>query len=87
MAVSITGRKYRYFIFSQKQYNERVDAENKLGKQYIPGKVMVRGAYKDFTEISTSPSNSRYADGKLVAEGYLDELRYIMNKSEWRTRR
>ena len=87
MAVSITGRKYRYFIFSQKQYNERVDAKNKLGKQYIPGKVMVRGAYKDFTEISTSPSNSRYADGKLVAEGYLDELRYIMNKSEWRTRR
>lgn len=86
MAVSITGRKYRYFIFSQKQYNERVDAENKLGKQYIPGKVMVRGAYKDFTEISTSPSNSRYADGKLITEGYLDELKYIMNKSEWRTR-
>lgn len=86
MAVSITGKKYRYFIFSQKQYQERVDAENKLGKRYIPGKVMVRGVYKDFTEISNSPSNSRYADGKLITEGYLDELKYIMNKSEWRTR-
>ena len=47
---------------------------------------MVHGVYRDFTEISTSPSNSRYADGKLVAEGYLDELKYIMNRSEWRTR-
>lgn len=86
MAVNITGKKYRYFIFSQKQYQERVDAENKLGKRYIPGKVMVHGVYKDFTEISATPSNSRYADGKLITEGYLDELRYIMNKSEWRTR-
>ena len=86
MAVSITGKKYRYFIFSQKQYQERSDAESKLGKRYIPGKVMVHGVYRDFTEISTSPSNSRYADGKLVAEGYLDELKYIMNSSEGRTR-
>lgn len=86
MANSITGRKYRYFIFSQKQYNERLEAERKLGKTYIPGKVMVHGVYRDFTEISTTPSNSRYADGNLITEGYLDSVKYIMNKSEWRTR-
>ena len=86
MAVSITGKKYRYFIFSQKQYNERLEAERKLGKTYIPGKVMVHGVYRDFTEISTTPSNSRYADGKLITECYLDSVKYIMNKSEWRTR-
>ena len=86
MANSITGRKYRYFIFSQKQYNERLEAERKLGKTYIPGKVMVHGVYRDFTEISTTPSNSRYADGKLITEGYLDSVKYIINKSEWRTR-
>lgn len=86
MANNITGRKYRYFIFSQKQYQERSDAEEKLGRRYIPGKVMVHGLYKDFTEISTSPSNPRYADGKLLAEGYLDQIKYVMNKSEWRQR-
>jgi hypothetical protein len=79
-------KRYRYFLYSQQQYDSRTAAELSLGKTYIPGKVLNRGRWKEFTEISASPSNSMYADAKIVAEGYLDSMRYTMNTSEWRTR-
>lgn len=79
-------KRYRYFLFSQEQFNDRTKAEAKLKKVYVPGKVMNRGRYVAFTEISASPKNIKYADAKVVAKGNLSEMRYIPSKSEWGVR-
>lgn len=57
-------KRYRYFLYSQSQYKLRSEAELSLGKQYIPGRVLTKGRWKDFTEISTTPSNNKFADAK-----------------------
>ena len=82
-----TEKRYRYFLFSQSQYQLRTETEETLGKTYIPGKVLSKGRWRNFTEISSTPSNNKYADAKIVAEGYLENMEYVMNKSEWRRRR
>ena len=87
MASIGTEKRYRYFLFSQSQYQLRLETEENLGKTYIPGRVLSKGRWRDFTEISTTPSNNKYADAKIVAEGYLENIQYTMNKSEWRRRR
>ena len=87
MASIGTEKRYRYFLFSQSQYQLRLETEEKLGKTYIPGRVLASGRWKDFTEISTTPSNNKFADAKIVAEGYLEDMTYQMSKSEWRRRR
>lgn len=87
MATVGSEKRYRYFLFSQSQYQLRQETEEKLGKTYIPGRVLSRGRWRDFTEISTTPSNNKFADAKIVAEGYLENMKYEMNKSEWRRRR
>lgn len=87
MATVGTEKRYRYFLFSQSQYQLRTETEETLGKTYIPGKVLSKGRWRNFTEISSIPSNNKYADAKIVAEGYLENMEYVMNKSEWRRRR
>lgn len=82
----VTARQYRYFLYSQAQYKERSETEKTLGRTYIPGKVLVNGRWKDYTEISTKPSNNKYADAKLLIEGYLDSVNYKKPTSEWRVR-
>lgn len=86
LGTTSSKKRYRYFLFSQSQYKLRSEAELSLGKTYIPGKVRSRGRWQDFTEISPTPSNSKYADSKIVAEGYLEDITYMMNKSEWKVR-
>lgn len=80
-----TGQ-YRYFLFSNEQYKLRKKAELSLGKTYIPGRVLNKGRWYDYTEISQTPSNNRYADAKIVAEGYLDRMTYRQSTSEWTVR-
>lgn len=82
-----TTKRYRYFLYSQSQYIFKTETEEKIGKTYIPGRVLASGRWKDFTEISTTPSNNKFADAKIVAEGYLEDMTYQMSKSEWRRRR
>lgn len=77
---------YKYFLYSQAQYQMRKEIELKLGKVYIPGKVVSNGRWKEYTEISDSPSNNKFADAKVVAQGYLDKVQYTNNTFEWRTR-
>ena len=87
MATVGTEKRYRYFLFSQSQYQLRLETEERIGKTYILGKVLSKGRWRNFTEISSTPSNNKYADAKIVAEGYLENMEYIMNRSEWRRRR
>ena len=43
MATIGTEKRYRYFLFSQSQYQLRLETEERIGKTYIPGKVLSKG--------------------------------------------
>ena len=49
MATVGSEKRYRYFLFSQSQYQLRMETEEKLGKTYIPGRVLSKGRLKNFT--------------------------------------
>lgn len=72
---------YKYFLYSATQYKARVEIEKKMKKKYIPGKVLVRGQWKNYTEISNNPSNNRFSDSVIIAEGYLENINYTKSKS------
>lgn len=72
---------YKYFLYSATQYKARVQIEKNMKKQYIPGKVLVRGQWKDYTEISNNPSNNRFSDTIIITEGYIDNINYTKSRS------
>lgn len=78
MAVSVTEKKYRYFLYSQTQHASCDAIEKKVGRRYIAGQVLYNGKRRQFTEISTSSENNRYSDAKVVAEGYLEDMDYTL---------
>ena len=80
------NKHYKYFLYSRAQYDECTNAEANLGKTYIPGKVLVNGRWKPYTEISNTPSNNRFADAVIVAQGYIEDMKYQRNTNVWRTR-
>lgn len=80
----MAAKRYRYFLYSTTQHNDRVKIESKIGFQYVPGKVIKNGHWNDFTELSSNPNTSKYSDAIVVAEGYLEDMKYEMEK---RTRR
>lgn len=77
-------REYGYFLYSSAQLKMRQQIENSMGRKFIPGKVLVGGFWKDFTQLSSTPSNIAYADAKLVAKGYLDEMKYTNCSNIWK---
>lgn len=78
MAVRVTEKKYRYFLYSQSQHTSCDSIEKKVGRTYIPGHVFYSGKRRQFTEISATPENNRYADAKVVAEGYLEDMDFVL---------
>lgn len=74
---------YKYFLYSRQQYLLRTEVEAKLGKTYIPGKVLYRGRWRDYTEISDSPTNNKFSDAKVITEGYLNNIEYKNATFEW----
>lgn len=58
----------KYFIYSYEQLTMRKQVEQKMGRKFRVGHVVVNGIRKPYTELS-STSNSRYADAKIVAQG------------------
>lgn len=83
---SITQKQYRYFLYSQEQHKMCDSVEKSIGREYIPGQVMYNGKWRSFTEISSTPSNNKYADAKLIVEGYLDDINYKLPSRRWRTK-
>lgn len=78
MAVNVTEKKYRYFLYSQTQHASCDSIERKVSRTYVPGQVFSNGKKRLFTELSTTPENNRYADAKLVAEGYIEDMNYTL---------
>lgn len=77
-------RQYRYFLYSQAMEVMRTELEARVNKLFIPGKVLVNGDWKPFTQLSTSAENNAYADSKLVTKGYTDEIQYVMPTTKWK---
>lgn len=75
-------KRYRYFLYSKSQHNMRSEIDKKINKIFTPGKVLNKGRWVQFTEISTKPTNS-FADSKIVAEGYLEDMKYQNHTSVW----
>ena len=72
---------YKYFLYSSEQLKFRKSMEQKMGKKFRVGHVIVNGVRKPFTEISSTPS-SRYTDSKLVAQGEIATMRYTLPEGE-----
>lgn len=64
-----------YFLYSSEQFKFMKSIEEKMGKRFRVGHVIVNGVRKPFTELSSSP-NSRYPDATVVAEGDPTLMRY-----------
>ena len=75
-------KRYRYFLYSKTQHNMRTEVDKKINKVFTPGKVVSKGRWVPFTEISVSPTNA-YPDTKIVAEGYLEDIKYQNHTSVW----
>lgn len=75
-------KKYRYFLYSKTQHKMREEVDKKLNKVFTPGKVINRGKWIPYTEISITPTNA-YPDAKIVAEGYLEDMKFQNHMSVW----
>ena len=65
----------RYFLFSKEQMDMRIKVDGSIGQKYKPGRVMVRGKFKLFTEISTEPTNN-FNDTRIVLKEDINLARY-----------
>lgn len=77
-------KQYRYFLYSAEQETLRKKIEDGVGKVFVPGEVLVNGKWKHFTQMSTSPDNVMFADSKIVAKGYIDEMQYTECTTRWK---
>jgi hypothetical protein len=71
---------YRYFLYSEEQFKEQNSILKNAGKQFVAGTVIVNGARKKYTQLSSTPTIERYIDATIVAEGELSEITYIAPK-------
>ena len=67
----------KYFLFSSQQMKMKMEVEAKIGRRYKPGTVLVKGRYKQFTDILDTPTSIRFPDSILVASGKLSEMTYV----------
>jgi hypothetical protein len=67
----------RYFVFSQKQYDMRMEVENKkLGQKPKFGTVVVNGSPKVFTEIVRDMNNCKFSDAIVLTSGDIRKIKY-----------
>lgn len=77
-------KRYRYFLYSAEQETLRKSIEEKVGKQFIVGTVMVNGEWKPFTQLSKTSDSDMFADAKVVAKGYIEDIQYTEPTSRWK---
>lgn len=70
---------YVYFLYSEQQKINRNNVESKLSRTFVPGKVIVNGLRKEYTEMSTRNTNP-FSDVKLIAEGWKSIMKYTEPK-------
>lgn len=73
--MSDDNKDIRFFLFSKQQMDMRIKVDGSIGQRYRPGKVVVRGKFKLFTEISTSATNS-FNDTKVILKEDINKVIY-----------
>ena len=76
-------KQYVYFMHSISHEKRRNEIEKSINKMFVPGKVLVRGAWVDFTHIATANNvnSPMYSDAIIVAEGYKEDMNFKHPKS------
>ena len=66
----------RYFLYSREQMKIKKAVEERLGKTFKLGTVIVKGIAKEYTEITTDPVNIKFSDAEVIVYGDIRELKY-----------
>jgi len=82
--IMANGKKYVYFLYSRTQYQDRCNIESSIGIQYIAGRVIKNGHWANYTEMSNAPTSAKYPDSKIIASGYLTDMKYEIESRERR---
>lgn len=72
----------KYFLYSAQQLNFRKQMAKKIGKNFLPGHVIINGLKKPFTEIVDDPKKSRFSDSMVVVYGDETTLKYTLPGAE-----
>ena len=80
-----TTKQFRYFLYSAEQEATRKNIESNAGKKFVAGQVLVNGSWKPFTQMSKNSENTMFADSKIVAKGYIEDMQYKEPTSVWKT--
>jgi len=67
---------YKYFMFSREHYNKNKTIYEKIDKEYIAKTVLVRGEWRQYTDIVSSPADCHYTDSIIVTSGELRTIKY-----------
>lgn len=65
-----------YFMYSYEYLKERNAIEEKVGRVFECGTVIVDGTMKEYNILSTKPELKRYPDARLIAEGDIETMKY-----------
>lgn len=68
----------KYFLYSEEQIDEKNKILARSGKTFVPGTVTVSGKRMQFTQLSDTPTISRFVDTKIIAKGELSKFTYIL---------
>lgn len=66
----------RYFIYSKEQMELKKSVEERLGRTFNIGHVIVKGIARPYTEITTDPKCIRFSDAEIVVYGDIRQLKY-----------
>lgn len=72
---------YAYFLYSQKQVDDKNELYDRMNKKFVLGTVIFNGKKKEYSSMSDKPELPRYADVRVVAEGDTDKLVYTAPRS------
>lgn len=75
----------KYFIYSKDQQSFSEYINSTIGKEYTPGRVLLDGEWKPFTQIAEDSSlrGYRYQDAEIVGYGNINNLDIVYPKSSY----
>ena len=72
----MNAKGYWYFLYSYEYLKERNSVEEKIGRIFEPGTVIVDGTMKEYNILSSKPEVERYPDARIIAEGNIETMKY-----------
>lgn len=72
----LKAKGYKYFLYSYQYLKNRNAMEEKVGRVFECGTVIVNGVLKEFNIISNQPTMDRYPDARIIAEGNIENMKY-----------